>query len=297
MKPVAVISLENNGTDEKRIGPNTRSPKTETAIGIEQLFRKIAPLPISFDISPIQHEYFQEFTYYDIFGGLYCASMNEEVNARILQFSVENSKYLHEMVKPLHQMIDDKYILNSEMSMPQAKKIAFYPGSNLLHIVDHNKLDKILFEDEEILIKPHPVFTDEGLRIIARRYGYGRIIDPAESGISYLKNATQIYTTANSEIGIAAALMKKPMIDVSTMQYLPKLTYAPIYRLFRDNQVEHNYEVALRSFMATNSGLVAPFLEDKEERLHNFCNLAMDVRQVFKPSWAWLGDRTPINKK
>lgn len=298
MNQIGTISIKNNAGEFKRIGPNKRSVASETAIGIEEVFRKLAPLPTTYDVSPMHQPYFSEFTYFDAFGGIMGATMNEEVNARVVKAAMQSVQHpdtsnITKLVAGLH----DKYVLK-----PVEKtysKIVFYPGSNLLHAVDHAVVDRFLFENPDAVIKPHPVMTDDGLRHIAARYGYYRMVDPKESGVGLLGHAETILYTANSEIGMLAAALKIPAHDCTAMQHFQKMTYAPIYVQFKNNSVVHNHSVLSALFIAKASGLLMPWMADIEERASAYFTEAMKVREFFKPSYPWNGPSSfnPIKPK
>ncbi len=297
MKAPSAAMLKEVGNSEKRIGPeNKRSKASESSVFVEEFFLKHAPLPCTFDISPIQKPYFDEFSYHDVFGGIFGGSMNEEVNARIVETSAKNCSPDFSFVDKLTKNINDKYNLNSNLSERQAKKIIFFPGSNLLHVVNLDIVDRILFEDDSVRIKPHPIMTKDGLRQLGMRYGYWRLIPPSESGIEYLLNCDVALGTMNSEIGLMAAAIKKPYYDITKMVYTQKLTYATIHRLMKDNNIEHNYEIMARVLTSKSSGLMMPWHEDLDDRSKEFFKLAMEIRNVFKPSWPWLGETKNIKE-
>lgn len=298
MKAPTAVTLKQEGNSEKRIGPeNKRSAASQTSINIEQIYIKHAPLPCSFDISPIQPYYFSEYTYHDVFGGIMGGSMNEEVNARIVDASINNTTPDTQQIELFKKQLADKYVLNKELSEPNATKIIFLPGSNLLHVINNDVVDKALFEDETIRIKPHPIMTPEGLKMLGRRYGYWRIIPPSESGIQYLLRCKQVWSTMNSEIGLICAALKIPCIDATKMVYMQKLTYAAIQRLFKNNDVNHNYDIFARLLTSEKSGFLMPWHTDLDNRARQFFALAMQIRQVFKPSWPWMGEVKGIKEK
>lgn len=298
MKAPTAITLKKEANSEKRIGPeNKRSKASESSIQVEEIYLKHAPLPCTFDVSPIQQPYFAEFSYHDVFGGIMGGSMNEEVNARIIEYSIKDAVPDYTEIENLKARLADKYVLSSTLSEPDAKKIIFFPGSNLLHIVNHEAIDKILYEDESVRIKPHPIMTPDGLRMLGKRYGFWRIIPPSESGIQYLMQCEQVWTTMNSELGMICAAHKIPWIDVSQLAYMPKLTYACTQRLFKNNDLEHNYDILARILTSKKSGYLMPWHSDLDERAAGFFNHAMEIRSFFKPSWAWLGTYKNIKEK
>ena len=295
MKAPTAQTLKQVGNSEKRIGPdNKRSKASESSIHVEDIYLKHATLPCTFDVSPIQKPYFDEFTYHDVFGGIFGGTMNEEVNARIVESSIKNVE--PDFTKKLVNSLNDKYNLNSKLSESNCKKIIFFPGSNLLHVVNLDLVDKIVYDDDSVRIKPHPIMTQDGLRQLGIRYGYWRLIPPSESGIDYLRQADFVWGTMNSEIGLIAAALKKPYVDVSKLVYMQKLTYATIHRLFKNNDVEYNHEIITKVLTSKSSGLLMPWHDDLDQRAKEFFKSAMEIREVFKPSWPWLGEPKNIKE-
>ncbi len=287
MNQIGIISIKNNASEFKRIGPNKRSEKAGTAVELEEVFRKLAPLPTTYDVSPMHPPYFSEFSYFDAFGGILGVTMNEEVNARVIKLALTDGNVVDDHTIKLVSNLHDKYVLKTVEKTYD--KIVFYPGSNLLHAVDLAIVDRYLFENPDAMIKPHPVMTDEGIRQIAARYGYYRMIDPKESGVDHLLEAKEILYTANSEIGILAAALGCKSYDCTEMQYFQKMPYAPIYLQFKNNAVEHNKHVIDTLFSSNRSGLLMPWMNDCEERAEAFFSTAMMIREHFKPSYPWNG--------
>ena len=292
MKPIGAITIQHDAGKYDRIGPLKRNVKANSAIEIENKVFNLSPLPTTYDVVAIQPPYFSEFSYFDCFGGLFVSTLNEEINARVVQHSIKDVKEDCSITTSFLSQFHDKYVMKSPVMEQTPRRIVFYPGSNMLHVVDLGKVDRYLFENPDAMIKPHPVMTDEGLRMIASRFGYWRIIDPKESGIEYLKRCDEICYTSNSEIGIAAAFLDIPAYECTREEFKPRLGYATIYKLFKDGNTTLNKQIVNRVFGARTSGMVMPWHDDKEGRLREYFEFAMTWREVFKPYWPW-NDRIP----
>lgn len=285
MKQINVVTLKNVHSNRDRIGDNKRSIQSEGSLKIEELLLNTpSPLPLTFDIRPIHDYYFNEFTYHDIFGGLVVNTMSPEISARILDqiFYDEEVKDITDHCKILTEIIFDKY-QQEQVSMPEVKKIAFLPGSNLMNAVDKELLDRLMFNDDTVCIKLHPITSDDMVRQLGIKYGYHRLLSPHESGINYLIQASEVYATANSEIGIYAAALGKMSADITSFECMAELTYWTLIRLFVPGQIEHNKQVINKVLSSRGSGWLMPWMKDIEERIPEYYNRAMKLRAFFKP--------------
>lgn len=287
MKAPGAISLKNIN-DQTRIGPDLkRSSKEDGLLEIERAFEAAAPLTITYDVKPIQNPYFTEFTYFDFLkDGLYFGSMSAEINARMIEQAVHNGDPDLEIVHRLRDNFKDKYELNQTISSKAATKVVFLPGSNLRHIVDSSKLDRILYDNPEFLIKPHPITTPEGLKDLGLQYGWNRIIDPNESGLMYLLGAEVVVTTANSELSLVANMFDKMWVDVTHTKHLKECSYAPISKMFRELDHKYNNRVMASIFNSKQSGVMFSWQQDIDERIESYIDSVMNLREFFKPRWA-----------
>ncbi len=289
MKAIAAISLKNIN-DEARMGPDLKrkDQKNEFILEVEEIFERLAPLPTTYDIRPIQREYFSEFSYHDVMGGIYLGTLNSEVNARIMESSMEDADSSKIKISNFMQLPQDKYKLESietDDDMPEI--VVFWQGSNIHGIENQELLHKVMFTNDDAVIKPHPITTPEGLRQLANQYGWDRIIDPNLSGMKFLDNAKVVFSTCNSEMGLVAALKKIPLVDSTSIFKNKDLSYSAIYRLFKDEQVEHNYEVMARAMNSPTSGFIPVWADNIEERVQAFINRSMEIRSFFRPAYSY----------
>ncbi len=284
MKQINVVSLKEVHSQEKRIGDNKRAKKSQTSIDIEEILLSTpSPLPLTFDIRPIHEYYFNEYTYHDVFGGLVLTTMSPEVSARIIDHIFHVDKHdVTDHCSFLVQKIFDKYE-TKEVSNPNAKKIVFLPGSNLINAVDKELLERMMFNNENVFLKLHPITGDDMVRQLGIKYGYHRLLGPKESGINYLIQADEIYTTANSEMGIYAAALGKKFADITSFECMAELTYWTLIRLFIPGKIDHNKEVINKVLSSKGSGWLLPWNTDHEERIKEYYKRSMQIRDFFKP--------------
>ncbi len=286
MKPIHALSIINNINDRVRTGDDLKRTDEGTSkflIEAEKIFEELAPLPVSFDVSCVQKGYFSEFVYQDVLGGMYLKTQSTEVNARIMEEAVVACED-ETMPKQAVDYLTDKYVLhNTEFEIPET--IVFLPGSNHLGIENKEVLVPMLWSDPLLEIKPHPNMTEEGLRHFASEYGWDRLIHKDVSGYQLLNGCEHAWSTANSEMGLIAAVIKKPHGDITSIFHFERLTYSAIHRLFQSMNVDHNYVTFARMVNSNDSGFIPPWAENIEERVNGFIHSAMKHRHTFKPSF------------
>ena len=301
MKPIHAISIAKNINDIGRLGDDLKRKDQENSFGIdvEEIYDAKSPLPVSFDITCEQPPFFSELTYTDVMGGIYLKTQNSEVNARIMEQSViacTNETYPDDSNKYLK----DKYELK-ELPFHAPKQIVFLAGSNLLGIENKETLLPMLYNDPSVSIKPHPNMTQEGLMWLGREYGWDRIIDPDISGYQLLQECETAFSTTNSEIGIISAALKKPHADITSILHFERLAFSSIHRLFQPMNTERNYKTFARIFNSNSSGFIPRWATNIEERVDGFLKLAMEIRNVFRPSFPdvrkWSNQTTNIKHK
>jgi hypothetical protein len=283
--PIGAISIESNGSDFNRIGPNTRSKASQTSILLEEAIKKVSPLPASFDVAPIQQHYFSEFAYYDFFGGLLLGTMSSEITAMLIENSFLEAKEDRQVLSAFQEKVHDKYELD-DICIKKGAEVIFLPGSNLIHAVNREIIDREILRNDKLLIKPHPLTQDDTLRLLGINYGYGRILPPKSSGLAVLKAASKVYVSSNSEIGLAATALGTPIIDITTSRMQPQLAYSAIYRLFKDGDVAWNQQVLCKLLSSKTSGLLMPWFSDVDDRAQLYFNSAMHLRRCYKPMYA-----------
>lgn len=166
MKPLKRINYYGNGNDESRIGPNTRNAKIPSYKEIELMLDEVAPLSITCDVTAVQPPFFSEFCYHDTLGGIFLTTLSSEVTARVYQKALDL-----EPVEPFPLgRVMDKYDLAAPPK--RYKKVIMLAGSNALHLIDQSAVQRLMMEDEEWMIKIHPVTNEGMIRDLASIYGY-----------------------------------------------------------------------------------------------------------------------------
>lgn len=288
MKAIHALTIINNINDTKRTGDDLKRADSGTSdflIEAEQIFEKLAPLPTSFDVSCGQSCYFSEFAYQDVLGAMYLKTQSTEVNARVMEEAVINCEN-ETMPSQAVEYLTDKYVLH-DYGEEIPESMVFLPGSNNLGIENKESLLPLLWSDPLVMIKPHPNMTEEGMRHFGMEYGWDRLIHKDISGYEILNGCKRAWSTANSEMGLIAAVIKKPHADITSIMHFERLTYSAIHRLFQPMNVEHNYNTFARMLNSNESGWIPPWAttNEIEERINGFIQSAMKHRHIFKPSF------------
>lgn len=253
--------------------------------GLEEMVRELAPLPISYDVSRIQPPYFNEFTYTELMGCLYLAPQSCELAARIVDSASQNRT--EGAFDPAEEILAragmDKYELETvEGELPA--RVAFVPGSNcFLRAVCRETLTRAMHDDPALMIKPHPMTGEDVLRTLGQLYGYHRILDPKASGWAYLAGADEALVTTTTELGLYAALLGKPIINLTKVSYEARGSYAAFYRPLWGKTPEAARMTLAHLIRAPASGFLHPGDPDAREKAIAFYDLAMRLREPFRP--------------
>ena len=209
MKPLKSIRLSQDASNPDRIGDNQRNKQLAPINDIESIITSKCPLTITCDVRPIHPPYFTEYVYHDVLNGIGLTTMSAEITCRM---SLKASSINTTTRFPIGECMD-KYTLIG--TCERYRKVIFLPGSNSLHLIDQSSLQKLMMEDDEWVIKLHPITNESMIRDLASIYGYHRLIDRRISGMELLEHAEQIASTAASELYILAKLLGKPVIDLT----------------------------------------------------------------------------------
>lgn len=238
---------------------------------------RIGGIPPKGDRTPIVNPEYNAIKYHDVIGGIWINSRNAEINCRNIDNILHTSLVNDDAVNGVVERIQDKYKLSTTTDTP--KEVIFLPGSNIRHIVNTDRVEEILLDFPNSMVKPHPIQTEVGIKNLKEKYK-DRLIDKDDSGYQLLNNCSMLWTTYNSEIGLIAALKKIEFGDVMRWERAYECVYSPVYRHFKYRDVKHNYEVVAKIISSKSSGLVFPWQKDWEERVEIAIN---SISHQWKP--------------
>lgn len=236
---------------------------------------QIGGIPPKGDKTPIVNPAIHAIRYHDMLGGILISTRNAELNCRNVDNILFAGVIDKELVSSLLSQLTDKYALDSIEQ--RYEKVIFLPGSNIRHIIDGEKIEEILIDYPETVVKPHPIQTEEGIRRLKELY-QNHLVDQNVSGFTLLQSCTVLWSTANSEIGLMAALLQKPFGDITLWKEYYNLLFAPLYRQFKYKNVVHNYEVITKFLSSDKSGYVAPWMNNWKPRVDSYFEYIMRSR-------------------
>lgn len=101
--------------------------------------------------------------------------------------------------------LKDKYKLSKAPAFALPEKVVILAGSNLYAAIDWKYVDKIM-QDEEVVIKPHPLTSLPDIEDLQAKYGKDRIVSKLVSGLDLATNATHAWVCRSSELWAVSTL-------------------------------------------------------------------------------------------
>lgn len=255
---------------------------------VENLVRRYAPLPVTYDIGRLQQPYFSEYTYNDSMDAIYVTPQSSEIAARMAVLALEDEinprfDFTTSFEKGRNELNQfDKYNLD-EANTIFPKKVVFPPGSNMLSkIVSKENLFRLMYEDPQVMIKPHPLTNSEHIRKLGRDFGYHRLLSPNTGSERILENVDVMWGTTASEMPVRAALMGKRVLNISNFFEEQVGSHLPINRLLWNVDGE---EAKIRATRVLGSPLGGFFFaEDPNlaENLQLYFAKTMEIRESCK---------------
>lgn len=276
----------------KKIGPDfadMRGDHLHELTAAEAVIRAAAPLPISYDVSRTQPPYFSEYTYTECLGsGLLVSPMSVEASARMVQMALDHPDQGFDAASAVLDQVQrrgtlDKYKLDAREA-PTAKAVAFLPGSNIFReAVSLEALSRAMHDDDELVIKPHPMTGREAIGELCSRFGFGRVVVPSVSGHACLMVAERVYTVTTSEMGLYAVLMNKPVRNVGDFWNEGRGTYSAFYRPLWGHSVEDAKATLTHALNSPYGGYMHKDDPALADRVSTYFAGAMQVRAFLKP--------------
>ena len=158
----------------------------------------------------------RKWLYTDFLGkGIYFRVTSKPVNTKLFDSIISSDIEIdEERIAKIKSNLQNKYSLqwNTEFH----DKVIFLPGSNLLSkrtVIDMNRVKALV--DEGWKIKPHPITAHVFMAELRIRFGKENVLGKKEGGFELLMNCKEVATAQNSEMGLIALLLGKPIRLVS----------------------------------------------------------------------------------
>ena len=293
--------------ERNKIGPYAkRSLRNDWACSIEETVRSLSPWPITYDVSSVQSTAFGEFTYTEFAGGgLWITTQSREVNCRLIDFAskVDSGNEGQELFEKFVSSFSDKYDLEElEDRYKHIRHAVFLPGHNLLDLMDTSALDKLIKEEDDVVVKPHPLTHNDALKMISNRCGWQKVLPRNVSGSKLLEQCDTVYSTTASEMIITGASLGKTVYDLSVWDSSGAGVYQPFHRIITYLQKREGKEAAKKAIAnilaCPWSGVVFEFMPDYEERMKLYFDKALELRELYRPLSTGRGiiDKKPEKK-
>lgn len=215
----------------------------------------------------------RKWLYTDFLGkGIYLRVTSKPVNTRLFHSIINSDIEIdEERIEKIKGNLQNKYSLqwNTEFH----EKVIFLPGSNLLSkgtVIDMNRVRALVKEGYKI--KPHPITAHIFMAELRMAFGAENVLGKKEGGFELLMNCKEMATAQNSEMGLIALLLGKPIRLVSyPVEDREKnlLTYESFYESLAGTNAK---DTILKLFSSKRSGIIFNFDEDAKERLENYLN-------------------------
>lgn len=256
---------------------------------VEAVVRAAAPLPISYDVNRLQQPYFNEFTYTEMLGsGLLVSPMSVEVSARLVQMALDHLDQGFDAATAVLEQVQergtlDKYKLDAS-DVPTAKAVAFLPGSNIFHdMVSRENLSRAMWDDDELVIKPHPMTDGKIIGELCSMFGCHRVFEPRISGHACLIAAERVYALSTTEMGLYSVLMGKPIRNIGNFWHEARGAYSAFYRPLWGRSAEDAKAILTKALNSPLGGFMHKDDPGLAERAQTYFKAAMGVREVMKP--------------
>lgn len=292
LPPFAGELLDDPAIQNKKIGRDfaaMRGDHLKALSGVEALIRAKAPLLASYDINRAQQPYFHEFTYTECLGsGLLLSPQSTEAAARLLQMALEYSDQGYDAATAIMEQRRERGTLDKYKLGPASdlnlKAVAFLPGSNAFRdMVSPEALSRAMFEDDELVIKPHPMSDSNLIAHLAGTFGHYRVLDPKLSGDACLIAAERVYACTTTEMGLYAVLMGKPIRNVGNFFNEGRGAYSAFYRHLWNKTPDEAKAALTHILNSPLSGFMHKDDPDVANRIEIYFEAAMTLRASLKP--------------
>jgi len=263
----------------------TRSDRNQWAESIEPIVRELSPFPTSYDVAATQGTNFAEFTYTEFAGGVFITTQSIDINTRLLELASQWEGDTKEVEENWPNIIKDKYELHreNEEDFKYPEVVILTPANNAFDLMSWETMCRVCHDDDNAKIKPHPLCDEDGVRKMVERVGWNKIIPWDHSGMDYLLNCKEAWTTSCSELTMIGALFGKKVHNMGNYFHEADGAYFPLTR--KVFYAEDQKDCALRMAACDFSGLIFPWQSEEEikMRIEKYYEKALELRQKYKP--------------
>jgi hypothetical protein len=260
-----------------------RADHLQKLIPLEKLARALAPLPMSYDVSRLQQPYFFEFTYTEMLGCFWVCPQSSELAARTVEAALRDDAPVGGFDPAAALPLRDKYRL-AAAGRERPPEVVFTPGDNVFDdAISPDYLLRLMHDDPDVIIKPHPMTTEGLVRRLGRAFGYHRVLDPNTSGAALVGGLSRAHISATTEMGFYALLAGAPINNIGRFPFEARAVYTPFYRLLWGLSVADAQDRLRKMLRSPLSGFFHPDDPDLEAKMRGYFANTMELRAPFKP--------------
>lgn len=281
----------NNLSDEERIGKentlNLDDKSLSKLLDFEQIMFDTSHIPLSFDSRMVEDSYYPSVFFYSIISNyVIVISSSTEFNTRLVENHLATSEWTNSKIEYEDVFKGSEKYLSEDFNVEgNLGSVFFAPGTNYKFVVDYEKLTELMERDPSLLIKLHPVSSDNSNAEYGKDFGYHRVIEKECSGDQVLEKAEKVYYTDNSEYGLKA-MLKGIATDHVTRGFLSAgLPLNHLYTNLRKYNPEDQKKIVGHMMTSHQIGFfnINSSLEDLSSQFSDFMKIVEDLRVQLKP--------------
>lgn len=284
-----VPQLANKDVQFTKIGDIVRRSRYDKMEHVETRLHELLNLPAKYDIATVTSSIdYKFYSYSEMCGSVRVVPDCNEISLRIIIDAIEDYKRIPANMRKYNgceyfaSKLEDKYELDVGKINQKAKKIVFLPGTNAFDRVSKEKIDELFFYNKDIYLKPHPLTHPNLLKTLIGVFGENRILHPKSSGITYLRNADEVWVTTCTELAVYAIALGKRIHDITNFHTRASGLVFPILEtIFRYADSPNVVLDALLNVPYT--GILYPEMPDLDERIMAFQDKCMQYKTLLAP--------------
>ncbi|QHJ74435.1 hypothetical protein VH12019_00108 [Vibrio phage VH1_2019] len=202
--------------------------------------------------------------------------MNVNFQTKIFKHAYHNTENVVDYFDTFKH--SDKYHLSAKPRFLEYENVVFLCGSNVLEVaIDFDKIDALVEQYPDLVIKPHPITTLYYINMLKTRYGSNRVLSQKISGVDVLKSAKRVWLPSTSEFWFSALNYDKEIGFISKDGFCG--TYTSIINAvweLHEETGEPLKDIVNKIISSPYSGLYGS-MADFEEHHEKYCNVILEL--------------------
>lgn len=243
---------------------------------------------ISYDVTSYENPYFLTINYGVFYGSLFICPLQPEITFQQMYEAYytsdegQSTKYTDYFKSKAQNCEYSKYNLTEQVELNPGYSLVVLPGSNILgDVISIEKLCRVIEEEDNIYLKPHPLTGDAILESLSKKLPSVNFINKNISSHQVILNSKKLYSTHSSDSVFCASVLDIPTEPVDRADQRFKQAFVPInYFLFgnKDSKTWIN-----KTFSSYKSGLVNPSIDsDWKTKINKYLDYILSKRDSYK---------------